>query len=216
MPGKRARDEVASNEAFGDGCDDDAHEMALLTRLCTLGGADDAAARASHTGFTPAWCPPRHGAEKAALLRVRKAEVRLSAEKEALQEQKKQLQDDVSMMAELAGIHLTSGSRGAVGSVKPGVPCVPHNVWSPMKILRATFTPVSAGAFSVVMGCGKVAPNDCKSAVSWCIQEKQREAIESFFDRYDEHGLPAPTPWAIFSKMHDCTKLEVTMPEVSL
>ena len=129
-----------------------------------------------------------------------------------MEEKTKELQDDMGMLAELAGIHLTRGSRGAVDSA---VPRVPHNVWSPMKIRRAAFTPVSAGAFSIVMGCGKVAPNDCKSAVSWCIREKQREAIDSFFDRYDKHGKPAPTPWAIFSKMHDSTKQEVTMPEVT-
>ena len=81
------------------------------------------------------------------------------------------------------------------------------NAWSATQILRACFTPVSAHAFGMVMGTGRSGANGARSVVAQVIADKQREAVERVFTSGDVE------PWVLFSKMHDGTKLEVSIPD---
>ena len=156
---------------------------------------------------------------------MQKAEQELEGKKEEFQHEKRKWIDDMHMLAELAGIHLPNVNRGNDSSSSSSGGSINYNSWSPMKLLRAAFTPVTAAAYASVVGCGHSMVNDIKSAISWCIQQRQRASIDALFtpksasDAVSESEAEAeaceekPCDWAIYSKMHDCTKLEVTMPE---
>ena len=52
---------------------------------------------------------------------------------------------------------------------------------------------------------GNTSPNDARAVASACLSKLVPEAVET--------SLQRSTPWLVFTKMHDATKLEVTIPE---
>ena len=89
--------------------------------------------------------PPQRGPHKALWLRSRKAEYAWESEKAALQEQIAACKAHSAAVAAFAGIHVpdAAASTGTSSGAQR-----PHpRSWSALQMLRATFTPVSAGAY---------------------------------------------------------------------
>ena len=90
------------------------------------------------------------------------------------------LLDDVGMMADLSGIHIPLDPRqsGSSGSQERRH----HLAWSPFRLLRAAFTPVSAVAFDTVMGCGHGGALDARAAVANAVLDSQEKANSATHD----------------------------------
>ena len=91
------------------------------------------------------------------------------------------LLDDMAMMADLAGIHIPLGPRqsGSSGSQERRQH---YLAWSPFRLLRAAFTPVSAVAFDIVMGCGHGGALDARAAVANAVLDSQGKANSTTHD----------------------------------
>ena len=171
-------------------------EEALL-QLGALGDVGDA----------PVVVPPRQvpqrGPEKAALMRARKAALFNEDAKAQMKEERWRARQELLGLADFAGVHISAGhgSKGALGHGR---------TWSTNQILRASFTPVSSGAYSLVLGCGKASPGDARSVVAYAALEKQFSAIDQLWS----DGALQPEPWAVYCKTHDSTKLKMTLPPV--
>ena len=79
--------------------------------------------------------------------------------------------------------------------------------WTAVQHLRAVFTAVSATAYSLVLDCGHSAAQLSRAVVAKATLVAQASAAKKFF------ATETVTPWAIYSKMHDATKLEVSLTE---
>ena len=83
--------------------------------------------------------------------------------------------------------------------------------WSPLQILRAEFTMRIANAFAAVLDCGNSLPLTARAAVAACVMWAQDAAAQTLFEQQGRQALSQT--WAIYCKMHDSTKLELTLSE---
>ena len=77
--------------------------------------------------------------------------------------------------------------------------------WTVIQHLRAVFTAVSATAYSLVLDCGHSAEQLSRTVVAKATLVAQAAAAKKFF------ATETVTPWAIYSKIHDATKLDVSL-----
>ena len=115
----------------------------------------------------------------------------------------------IAAIAELGNLQVSAPSNPHSKLNATGRAAVHGKAWNAMSILRAAYTPVSSGAFATVAECGNSTPNDCRGLVARVIMSKTAEGLEALFGPPGE----APTPYAVFCKMHDSTKQLLTIPE---
>jgi hypothetical protein len=167
---------------------------AALAALAGLGAPEAPEAKKAR------WMPPQRGPEKALWMRSQKADY---SHQDYAREQESRLaasRADVSAMADIAGVHVRQcHDKGQLGGH--------HRSWSPFQMLRAAFAPVSSTAFGLVVGCGHSTASDAKAAVASCLLHSQAAAVQRVFEADDDIA------WAVVSKMHDATRLEVTVPQ---
>ena len=105
----------------------------------------------------------------------------------------------------MAGVHVAAGKRRRD---KPISQTQTHpRSWTAIQHLRAVFTAVSTTAYALVMDCGHSAAQLSRAVVAKATLVAQAGAAKKLF------ATETVTPWAIYSKMHDATKMEVTLPE---
>ena len=103
---------------------------------------------------------------------------------------------NVALVAEAGGLRLPSAGKENQN----------HKSHSVISILRAAFTPVSAHAYSAVLGCGHTTPSECRAVVTEAMLREQARGL-------DESFKPGSVcPWAIFTEMHESSKQEICVP----
>ena len=136
-------------------------------------------------------------------MRQVKRDYRKDAAEIAIENVKDESKDDLVDLATVAGVHVAAGKRRRD---KPMTQTHPRS-WTAIQHLRAVFTAVSTTAYALVMDCGHSAAQLSRAVVAKATLVAQAGAAKKLF------ATETVTPWAIYSKMHDATKMEVTLPE---
>ena len=143
--------------------------------------------------------------KQAERMRQVKLHYRKDAAEIAIENVKDESKDDLVDLATVAGVHVAAGKRRRD---KPISQTRTHpKSWTAFQHLRAAFTAVSTTAYALVMGCGHSAAQLSRAVVAKATLVAQAGAAKKLFP------TETVTPWAIYSKMHDATKMEVTLPE---
>ena len=123
----------------------------------------------------------------------------------ALEDAKDEAKDDLVDLAKVAGVHVALGKRRRD---KPISLTQTHpKYWSAIQHLRAAFSAVSTTAYATVLDCGHSAAQLSRAVVAKATLLAQAAAAKKLF------ATETVTPWAIYSKMHDATKMAVSLPE---
>ena len=146
---------------------------------------------------------PRRGPHKAEHMRAMKAVNKCEDSDCKMQLQKESHHDSLALLAEIGGIHVAANSSASKSAGK-----VHGKSWSTLSFLRSAFSPVSSTAYATVMEVGRSMPRDNRALLAEIIKTKQSEGVKRLF----VDPAPPGKRWAIYGKMHDCTKLKLTLP----
>ena len=143
--------------------------------------------------------------KQAERMRQVKLQYRKDAAEIAIENVKDESKDDLVDLATVAGVHVAAGKRRRDKPISQTR--IHPKSWTAFQHLRAAFTAVSTTAYALVMGCGHSAAQLSRAVVAKATLVAQAGAAKKLFP------TETVTPWAIYSKMHDATKMEVTLPE---